>query len=124
LKKYEILAIIKYGLSNTEYEENVALLKKWIEDLDGAILGVSDIGVKDLAETFRKHEKGYYILYQFEMNPANVIKLKGHLRISETFIRDIIVNLDSVHVLKGLETEPLEETLEEESSKQPVESVS
>ena len=57
------------------------------------------LGVREIATPIKHVTKGFYLQLQFEANPNTVAELNENVRITETILRHLVVELDS-HNLK------------------------
>ena len=94
--EYEILFIMKAGLSEDRYNELIESFQGWVTKNEGSIMAMKPWGMKDLPETFQKYTKGYYVESQFKGTPKTLDALKKNISVTEDIIRQMVVRLDSV----------------------------
>lgn len=114
MKKYEsvfILDIRKVEQDGADFSKE---LDKLIRDLGGKVEEAVSMGRKQFAREINKRKAGIYWNVIFELDPANVIKIKDNYKLDERILRILIVNYDR--------PEPREEVDEEDRPAQTAES--
>lgn len=105
MKGYEILYIINKDIGQDGIKAVAEKMTSIISETNGKLLASQDLGVRELAETFENYNQGHFIQLQFEGTNATLDELNRHVRITESIIRHLIVELDSVMPLKKQATE-------------------
>ncbi|MSR88480.1 MAG: 30S ribosomal protein S6 [Candidatus Margulisbacteria bacterium] len=95
-KAYDILVIIKAHLGDEKIEKLTTNFKKWITDNEGEIQLFEDQGVTDMPITFQPALQGHYLHCEFEGTNKTLDQLKEKMRVDESFLRHLIVNMDSI----------------------------
>jgi len=93
MNKYELMFIINPVLEDSAKEAAVETVKGII-NADGEVVEADIWGMKKLAYPIEKKNEGYYVVMQFNGNPTLPKELDRRLRISDDFIRHIIVAKD------------------------------
>lgn len=92
--KYEIMIILKPLLP----EDIRFALQKKIENIlkgqKGSILAQDVWGKKHLAYPIKKHDEGYYVIYQFETESDNIAKVEKTLNLTNDVLRFLISKQD------------------------------
>lgn len=90
MNKYESVVIIN---SNTEEQGIKALIQKFSDliNSDGKVESVEEMGTKKLAYEINKQSEGFYILINFEANPALIAELERIYRITDEVMKFIVV---------------------------------
>ena len=93
MNKYESVVIINPGLE----ENGIKSLIQKITDLinsDGKVENVEEMGKRKLAYEIKKQKEGYYVVVNFEANPALIVELERIYRITDTILKFIVVKKD------------------------------
>lgn len=94
MNKYETLYIIK---PTVEEEARKALIEKFSDIItaQGAVESVEEMGMRKLAYPINYISEGYYVLVNFEAQPALPAELERNFKINENIMRYIIVRKES-----------------------------
>ncbi|MEI6039998.1 MAG: 30S ribosomal protein S6 [Candidatus Berkelbacteria bacterium] len=92
MKTYEITFI-------TREEPKESSVKKDIENLNGRILSISNMGQKTFVYPIEKEKSGFYTTYIFEMEPEKLQDFSRKLGLGEEILRHLIVSLSPSEVL-------------------------
>jgi small subunit ribosomal protein S6 len=93
MNRYEVMFIIAAALEDEKKQAAIETVKGIISD-GGEVTNVKVIGTKRLAYPIQKKNEGYYVLIDFNA-PADLPKeLDRRLKISDDFIRHLIINKD------------------------------
>ena len=94
MTKYELMFIVEPSLDDAKKEEAVEAVKSIITDEGGEVVDTDIWGMRKLAYPIQKKTEGYYVLMHFNAKPELPKELDRRLRISDNYIRHIIINLD------------------------------
>lgn len=95
MRAYEIMFILKPDLDEETITETKERLQKVIADFGGEFLEeVSGWGKKRLAYSIQDYTEGVYYLWNFNGTPETVDELDRVIRISDRFLRHLIVRKD------------------------------
>lgn len=90
---YEVMFIIDPTLEDEKKDAAVERVKNVIA-AEGEVGNVDVWGLRKLAYPIQKKNEGYYVVIDFKAEPTLPAELDRRLRISEDFMRHIIVNKD------------------------------
>lgn len=94
MTNYEVMFIIDPVLDDEKIKATIDTVKGIIEKGNG-VLGEEDIwGLRKLAYPIQKKSEGYYVVLNFQAEPAFPKELDRRLKISDAVMRHIIVNQD------------------------------
>ena len=91
---YEVMFIIDPILEDEKKDAAVERVKSVIA-AEGEVGNVDVWGLRKLAYPIQKKNEGYYVVIDFKAEPTLPAELDRRLRISEDFMRHIIVNKDA-----------------------------
>ncbi len=93
MNKYESVVIINPSVEEEKIKE---LTQKFTDIInsDGKVEKVEELGKKKLAYEVKKNKEGYYVVINFEANPALIAELERNYRIIDEVIKFITVKAD------------------------------
>lgn len=91
---YEVMFIIDPMLDDEKKDAAVERVKSVIA-AEGEVGNVDVWGLRKLAYPIQKKNEGYYVVIDFKAEPTLPAELDRRLKISEDFMRHIIVNKDA-----------------------------
>ncbi len=100
---YETLFITLPSLSDEEVDKIVEKITSTVESLEGKIRKIDKWGKKVLAYPIKKINEGIYVLIEFELEKSKVGEVDRRMKLDESILRHIIVNLDHDLKLKARE---------------------
>lgn len=93
MKKYEVMFIV--NIANEEViQVAVKLVQDTITRIGGTVVKVDEWGRRHLAYEVKHQNEGYYVVVDFEADPAQITELDRIIKIHEEIIRHIIVKQD------------------------------
>lgn len=93
MNKYELMFILDPAMDDASKEAAVETVKGIIAAA-GEVSDTDVWGLKKLAYPIQKKSEGYYVVMHFTAKPELPKELDRRLRISDSVMRHIIVNLD------------------------------
>lgn len=93
MNKYELMFIVEPSLDDAKKEAAVEAVKAIIADA-GEVIDTDIWGMRKLAYPIQKKNEGYYVVMHFNAKPELPKELDRRLRISDNYMRHIIINLD------------------------------
>ena len=91
---YEVMFIIDPTLEDEKKDAAVERVKSVIA-AEGEVGNVDVWGLRKLTYPIQKKNEGYYVVIDFKAEPTLPAELDRRLKISEDFMRHIIVNKDA-----------------------------
>ena len=95
MTNYEVMFVIDPMLEDEKKDAAVERVKEVIASEGGEVGEVDVWGLRDLAYPIQKKNTGYYVVMEFQAEPTVPAELDRRLKISDDFIRHIIVNKDA-----------------------------
>ena len=90
MSKYELMFVIDPALNDDQKAQAVETVKGIIAE-GGEVADVDEWGLRKLAYPIQKKAEGYYVVMQFAAKPELPAELDRRLRISDNYLRHIIV---------------------------------
>jgi small subunit ribosomal protein S6 len=95
LRAYEIMFILKPDLAEETIAESKERLQKVIADFGGEFVAEADgWGKRRLAYSIEDYTEGIYSVWSFNGEPKTVAELGRIIKLSDRFLRHIIVRQD------------------------------
>ena len=92
---YEVMFVIDPALEDEKKDAAVERVKDIISS-EGGELGETDVwGLRKLAYPIQKKNEGYYVVQQFKGESTLPLELDRRLKISDDYMRHIIVRKDA-----------------------------
>jgi ribosomal protein S6 len=91
MSEYELMVIIKPQAEADEVGEAQKDIEVLISQHKGQILATDDWGEKQLSYKIRGHDRGNYIVYGIEMEPASTSKFSAKLQLHKSLLRYLLV---------------------------------
>ena len=93
MKKYEVMFIV--NIANEEViQAAVKLVQDTITRIGGTVVKVDEWGRRHLAYEVKHQNEGYYVVVEFEADPAQITELDRIIKIHEENISHIKVKQD------------------------------
>ncbi len=92
MRKYEMLVILDAG--NESQSEEVVKIEELLRNLGGLVSKTDVWGKRALAYPIRKKTEGYYVLFNFELEPAQTFELRRVLGLRQNVYRQLVTVLD------------------------------
>ena len=93
MNKYELMFIIDPTLDDAKKDAAIENVKSVIAEA-GEVTSTDVLGMKKLAYPILKKTEGYYVVMQFTAKPELPKELARRIRISDDYLRHIIINKD------------------------------
>jgi small subunit ribosomal protein S6 len=103
--KYELMVIVNPDIGQEEIDKQLGEIKEMLIFSKGEKPEIffEDIwGLRDLAYRIKKHERGFYAVYDFLMDPSLVQELDTNLKLETSVLRHMIVKLPFTYEAKTL----------------------
>ena len=91
MNKYELLFIIDNSAADEAKDAIIAKMSQLVTDNGGSVEKVDKWGAKKLAYPINFKEDGYYVLMNFECEPALIAEMERQLRINDQVMRHMVV---------------------------------
>ncbi len=92
MRKYEMLVILDATTDNQS--EEISKIEELLKNLGGVVSKTDAWGKKTLAYPIRKKTEGYYVLFNFELEPAQTFELRRVLGLRANVYRQLVIVLD------------------------------
>jgi len=121
--RYELMVIVAPDIGEAAINQRLDAIRKSLAGFGGEIVFEDIWGLRSLAYSIRKHDQGYYVVLDVNLNPKHIKELERMLRLEVEVLRHLLIKLPAVYQPKTLvemEAEAqkeLEARLEEEKEK-------
>lgn len=88
--KYEVMILVEPNITQNKYEKHLEELKALIKSFDGSIWHEEQWGKRALAYPIKKQTYGFYVIFNFDMEPAKAQELNGQLRLLNFVMRYLL----------------------------------
>lgn len=105
-RTYESIFIVRPDLTGDAYTAVLDKFKGVLTDQGASILKVDEWGVRKLAYTVKKQNRGSYVLVIFEADPKIILEYERRLRLDESIIKFINLHLEKGFVMPVVAAEP------------------
>lgn len=104
-RTYESIFIVRPDLTGDAYTAVIDKFKGVLTDQGASIIKVDEWGVRKLAYTVKKQNRGSYVLVIFEADPKVILEYERRLRLDESIIKFINIHLEKGFVLPAVAVE-------------------
>ena len=91
MNKYESVIIINPSLDEQGIKDVITKFKDLINNNNGKVENVDEMGKRKLAYEIKKQSEGYYVVYTFEANPEFIKELERIYRITDSIMKFITI---------------------------------
>lgn len=91
---YEIMYIVSPDFEGEALEEAIAKVNEVVEKDGSKVKLLKKIGRRKLAYDIEDYKEGYYVLLNVQATPALVTDLEHFFRVTEGYLRYIVLKLD------------------------------
>ena len=105
-RTYESIFIVRPDLAGDAYTAVLDKFKGVLTDQGASILKIDEWGVRKLAYTVKKQNRGSYVLVIFEADPKVILEYERRLRLDESIIKFINLHLEKGFVMPVVAAEP------------------
>lgn len=132
MNKYELMVLLNPDIGGDAIQSRLEEVRKLITSQKGEIVFEDIWGLRDLAYNIKKHDRGYYAVFDFNLEDGDLGEVDTTCRLENEILRHMIVKIPSTYeprTLASMEAEaekekPLMEELkdapERKSTKKPV----
>ncbi len=96
MKSYEGVFILDPDMSSESSKGTVNTIQELILKNGGRVDGLQEWGKKRMAYKIRKKSEGYYVIFNFQMDPKESAKFDQSLRLNDNIIRFLIIKKDEL----------------------------
>jgi small subunit ribosomal protein S6 len=91
MNKYESVIIINPSLDEQGIKDVITKFTDLINNNNGKVENVDEMGKRKLAYEIKKQSEGYYVVYTFEANPEFIKELERIYRITDSIMKFITI---------------------------------
>ena len=95
MPQYELMYLLGSHVADTDVQGISDNIQKFVSDLSGSNIVVTQLGKKKLAYPIKKTRNGHYVVVNFTMDTKKINELDAKVRTQDTVvIRYLLINLD------------------------------
>ena len=94
MERYELAVIISPDVTEESMPGVLDKMTRFISQMGGAIIKVDRWGRRKLSYPIKHYREGEYVITQIELEPDKTGELKASLRLSDEFLRHLLVRLN------------------------------
>jgi small subunit ribosomal protein S6 len=99
MRSYELMILLDPNLQDEEISALVKEIQQTIKKNQGKIGKVNQWGKRKLAYEIKKFQEAFYVVLNFELEPANIANIEKSIKFEENIIRYLIIlGQEKVHV--------------------------
>ena len=91
MNKYESVIIINPSLDEQGIKDVITKFTDLINNNNGKVENVDEMGKRKLAYEIKKQSEGYYVVYTFEAKPEFIKELERIYRITDSIMKFITI---------------------------------
>jgi small subunit ribosomal protein S6 len=89
--KYELMVILKPLLPEDIRSGIQKRIEKYVKDAKGEVVAADVWGKRHLAYAIKKHDEGYYIVYQLKLEAEHADKFQAELKLMSDILRFMLL---------------------------------
>ena len=93
---YESVLVFRQDLTDAQVKERAKKFTDIIAELGGAVKSTEFWGLKNLAYIIRKNKKAHYVMFNIELDGAQLSEYERRMRIDEDLIRFLNVRVEEL----------------------------
>jgi small subunit ribosomal protein S6 len=93
-KNYELMVILKPLLPEDIRQGIQKRVEKYVKEANGEIKATDIWGKRHLAYSIKKHDEGYYIVYQLKLSDDKAPQFQKELKLMNDILRYLLITLD------------------------------
>lgn len=97
MRKYDTTFIIDGQLKEEDREAIILNFEKSLKKLGAEVEQIARWGMRHLAYEIKKRTQGYYVIFYYTTEPANIKSFHRYLSINEHILRYITIHFDGKH---------------------------
>lgn len=102
LVKYELIFILPPNLGDNSLQKELDEVRDHVTSVGGDIYHEDIWGHRDLAFSIKKHNQGYYAVFNINYPPEKLKELEKALNIQQTVLRYLIIRIPNSYELKTM----------------------
>jgi small subunit ribosomal protein S6 len=93
LRKYEIMVIVKATLPDQQKKLSLKKIEDLVSEFGGSVSEANIWGKRHMSYPIKKHQEGYYVVYNLEMVPSTTKEFSRLLTINPDVVRFLLRNV-------------------------------
>jgi len=88
---YETMVIVNPDLGEEETQKELERVKGLIKELGGKVTHEDVWGMRDLAYTIKHQDRGFYVVFNFNLEPSKLKEFDADMRLDAKVLRFVII---------------------------------
>lgn len=97
MNRYELMVIVSPDIGADSIKKRLEAVRKLISSQKGEIFFEDLWGMRELAHRIKKHDRGYYAVFDFNVEEGDMQEMDTTLRLENEVLRHMILKLPSVY---------------------------
>ena len=98
MRKYEVMYIVRPDVEEAARKELITFTSDIFTKMDGKVLEVKEMGMRNLAYEINDFTKGFYVLMNVEATSDACDEFDRLVKINEKIMRHMVIRIDQVKV--------------------------
>lgn len=99
---YELMIVVDPSLGDERTHEEVEKIKESITELEGKVTNEDFWGVRYLSYKIKRHDKGFYVVLNFNVAPAGIKEILKDIRLNPAVLRNLLIKTPRNYEVKSL----------------------
>jgi small subunit ribosomal protein S6 len=95
MQRYELAVIINPDVTEESIPSVLEKMTRFITQMGGTTIKVDRWGRRKLAYPIKHYREGEYVITEIELEPEKTGELKANLRLSDEFLRHLLIRLNA-----------------------------
>jgi small subunit ribosomal protein S6 len=95
MRNYENLVIVKPTLTAEEIQASIKAIEEVITSNGGEIAATDAMGIRKLAYSINKNERGYFHVIYYTVAPSAISEIERRFRLNEEILRFVTIKYDT-----------------------------
>lgn len=93
LRKYELMLIFSGEIPEADFEKELTDVRKLLQENTKGISYEDNWGRRDFAYRMKKQPRGYYVVFNFNAAPEQILELRSNIKLNQKVLRHMMLLL-------------------------------
>lgn len=109
IRKYELMVIISGEISEADFEKELEVVRKELQENSKGIIYEESWGKRDMFYKIKKQRRGYYAIFDFTAEPKAILEIRASVKLNPMILRHMLIILPENYEPTRYKTEFLKE---------------